>query len=495
MPDFPRTPQYVGLNEPVRWEGSSHDLEVEGEIPAEIEGAFFRAVPDPAFPPLFENDFLLSDDGMISRFLFRDGRVDHDIRYVRTARWQAEHAAGRRLFGRYRNPFTDDPSVNGVDRTVSNTTPVWHAGRLYMTKEDGRAYRVDPHTLDTLGSWDFGGVLRSETMTAHVRIDPATKEMFFFGYEAGGLCTRDVAYCIADKDGNLVSEQWFEAPYCAMMHDFAITESHAIFPIFPTKTDLARVEAGGPHWVHDPEDFSWIGVMPRRGKVDAMRWFRGPKGVFAYHVVNAFDEGGKVIVDMCQSDSNAFYFIREDSGIDIPQQELGGGIVRWTLDMAGDAEQAETAVIGPPGDLPRIRDADQGRPYSIAWLGTMNPEGGRPLRGGPIGVAFNMLVAFDPARGVVGARAMGDDEAIHEPVHVPSKQEGHAGWLIATVDRMTGPDQYATEVWILDAGDIAAPPVARVRLPHRVRPQVHGWWVPAAELEQAARGKEAQAAA
>ena len=36
--------------------------------------------------------------------------------------------------------------------------------------------------------------------------------MFFFGYEAGGLCSKDVAYCIADKDGNLTSEQWFERP-------------------------------------------------------------------------------------------------------------------------------------------------------------------------------------------------------------------------------------------------------------------------------------------
>jgi hypothetical protein len=38
----------------------------------------------------------------------------------------------------------------GVDRTVANTTPVWHAGRLLMTKEDGRP--IDrPITLETRG--------------------------------------------------------------------------------------------------------------------------------------------------------------------------------------------------------------------------------------------------------------------------------------------------------------------------------------------------------
>jgi carotenoid cleavage dioxygenase len=66
---------------------------------------------------------------MISRFLIENGQVDYDIRYVHTARYLAERKARCALFGRYRNPFTDLPEVKGVDRTVSNTTPVWHAGR------------------------------------------------------------------------------------------------------------------------------------------------------------------------------------------------------------------------------------------------------------------------------------------------------------------------------------------------------------------------------
>ena len=94
------------------------------------------------------------------------------MRYVQTERHQREVAAGRALFGKYRNPFTDRPEVAGLDRTVANTTPVWHAGRLLMTKEDGRPYRVDPRTLATLGRHDFGGRLRSQTVTAHARIDP-----------------------------------------------------------------------------------------------------------------------------------------------------------------------------------------------------------------------------------------------------------------------------------------------------------------------------------
>ena len=317
MPNgYPDTPEFMGLNTPVRTESHAPNLVVKGTLPPELEGAFFRAVPDPAFPPRYEGDTAISGDGMISRFLFKNGRVDHDIRFVKTARHQAEVKAGRSLFGRYRNPYTDDPSVAGVDRTVANTTPVWHAGRLLMTKEDGRPYRVDPLTLETLGSFDFDGKLKSETMTAHVRVDPVSGNLYFFGYEAGGLASRQIAYCVANPAGDLISEQWFEAPYCGMVHDFAITRNWAVFPIFPTTADLERIKAGGPHWVHHQDLESWVGFMPRDGKASDIRWLRGPKGVSVYHIMNAFeDDGGVIHMDMHISDTNAFPFIREDSGI------------------------------------------------------------------------------------------------------------------------------------------------------------------------------------
>ena len=216
-----------------------------------MDGTFFRAVPNPAYPPFMDDaGAVLSADGMLSAIRFNGGKASTQIRFVDTARHLAEKAAGQALFGKYRNPFTDKPDVQGVDRTVANTTPVWHAGKLLMTKEDGRPYRVDPVTLETLGSYDFGGALKSETMTAHVRIDPDTGELFFYGYEADGLAATKIAYGIVDKDGNLTREQSFGAPYCAMMHDFTITENYALFPIYPTVADLDVLKAGGDHWLH-----------------------------------------------------------------------------------------------------------------------------------------------------------------------------------------------------------------------------------------------------
>lgn len=488
MKRFPDTLEYTGLNTPIGEEYAIDSLAVEGRIPVEVEGTFFRATPDPAFPPFIEDGgAILSGDGMVSAVRFSGGRVSFAIRYVQTERHQAEVRAGRALFGKYRNPYTDRPEAKGLDRTVANTTPVWHAGRLLMTKEDGRPYRVDPHSLDTLGRHDFGGKLRSQTVTAHVRVDPETGEMFFFGYEADGLASTKVAYCIADKDGNLVREQWFDVPYCALMHDFVITERYALFPVYPTTCDADRVKAGGDHWMHELDRESWVGVIPRYGDVGEMRWFRGPKGVSCFHMTNAFeDQAGRISFDQCLSNVNAFPFIQRASGLSVAPADLGGRLARWTLDLSGGSDTITETVIGPPGDLPMIPAAVQGRPYTHAWMLTMNPAmQGPPVAGGPVGAMFNTLMRLDFTGRPPQALALPRGQCFNEPVHVPASEPGHEGWLITVVDRQTGPSDFAHGVWILEAGDVGAGPVATIAIPHRLRPQVHGWWVSAADLATA----------
>lgn len=485
---FPDTPEFTGLNAPIGAEYELRGLKVEGRIPADVRGTFFRAIPDPAFPPYIEDGAaVISGDGMVSAMRFAGGEVSFAIRYVQTERHRAEVAAGRALFGKYRNPFTDDARAAGLDRTVANTTPVWHAGRLLMTKEDGRPYRLDPRTLATLGRYDFGGRLRSATVTAHVRVDPASGELFFFGYEADGLASTKVAYCIADRHGDLDREQWFDAPYCAMMHDFCITERYALFPIYPTTCDLTRLKAGGDHWVHELGRESWVGVMPRYGSVAELRWFRGPNGVSCYHMMNAFeDAGGGIHLDQCLANVNAFPFIQRASGLNVAPGDTGARLARWTINLEDGSDRVTETTIGPPGDLPMIPAAFQGRPYTHGWLLTMNPGmQGPPVAGGPVGVMFNTLLRVDLTGKPPQALALPPAHCLSEPVHVPSSQPSHEGWLLTVVDQQTGAADFTHALWVLDAGNVAAGPLAQVRIPHRLRPQVHGWWVSATELDAA----------
>jgi len=99
MNAFPQTLHFIGSNTPRRMEIEVRDLEVEGEIPADVNGAFFRAVPDNAHPPMFEDDIALNADGMVARFNIEDGAVDFAIKYVGTDRYKAEKKARKSLFG------------------------------------------------------------------------------------------------------------------------------------------------------------------------------------------------------------------------------------------------------------------------------------------------------------------------------------------------------------------------------------------------------------
>jgi carotenoid cleavage dioxygenase-like enzyme len=479
---FPQTMDFAGFNAPSRIECDIYDLVVEGEIPTEIHGSWFRSVPDPQYPPMLGEDTYLSGDGMVSVFRFEDGHVDFRQRYVRTQRFLNERKARRSLHGLYRNPYTDDPSVRGQDRGTANTTPIWHAGRLLAAKEDSLPYEVHPDTLDTIGRWDYEGALRSPTMTAHPRIDFETGEMLFFGYEAGGIASRDVAFCVADADGRLVREDWFEAPYPAFMHDFVVTREHVIFPVFPTVADRERIEAGGPHWIWEPHRDAYVGVMPRHGSVSELRWFRH-SACSAFHFMNGYTEGEEIHIDFGLGKMAPFPFIQKASGVKADPKDLGGNLVRWTLDLSQDGDEISERVLARGGDFPIVADRDHMRDYEIGYYETYRPEAGPPLIVGPVGPGFNTVCRIEVKTGRTKSLSLGETRTVQEAMHIPSEQPGHEGYLIFAVDLH---DEFLTDVVIVEAEHLDRGPIARIKMPFRLRCQVHGTWVSADALEQAA---------
>lgn len=475
---FPDTPDFSGHNAPSRIECDLFDLEIEGTLPAEISGTWFRSVPDPQFPPMLGHDTFLSGDGMVSAFTFDNGHVDFKMRYVQTERWKNERAARRGLYGLYRNPFTDDPSVRGKGRGAANTTPVFHGGKLIATKEDSRGWEVNPRTLETIGECDYGGRLRSQTMTAHPRIDPETGELYFFGYEASGLASCDVAYCVANRDGELVREDWLRVPYCALMHDFAVTEEHAVFPCFPITADIARLRAGGPHWGWDPTLETMIGIMPRAGRVEEIRWFRGP-ACSVFHILNAFTEGSKLHMDLSVSNVPAFQFIRDATKMDVPQYAIQGEIARWTFDLSRKGDEFERQTLAPAGDLPRVAAKDNTRTYDIAYYQRFDPSIGPPILSGPVHVGFNAITRLEVGSGRMTHWNANPQWTVQEPVHIPSRQPKHEGYLAFVVDRH---ELNLAEVFVVEAAHLDRGPIARIKVPMRLRSAVHGTWVTPQEM-------------
>src|SRR5690606_9032689 len=182
--DFPDAPGTFGSGGSAggsvnRAEIDLHDCEVEGDLPRDLDGVFYRVGPDPQYPkdPKYARDIVFDGEGHVSMFRIKDGHVDYKTRYARTQRWKAQHEARRSLFGMYRNPLTDDPSVAGLSRGTANTQLFLHHGKLLVFKEDSPPVYMDPLTLETLDDYyTFGGKLQSQTHTAHPKIDPLTGE-------------------------------------------------------------------------------------------------------------------------------------------------------------------------------------------------------------------------------------------------------------------------------------------------------------------------------
>lgn len=474
---FPQSPDFGGHNEPMRIECDIYDMVVEGEIPAEINGVWYRSVPDPQYPPRLGDDVFISGDGQVNALFFADGHVDYKLRYVMTERLKNDRAARRSLYGSYRNPFTDDPSVEGKPRGVANTTPIFHGGRLLALKEDSRAMELDPHTLETLGEFDFGGKLQSLTMTAHTRLDPESGKLYFFGYEAKGLCTTDVAYCVADKDLNLLSEQCFQAPYVSMMHDFVITEQHAVFPVFPTTSDMDKLKAGIPHWAWDAGKPTYVGIMPRDGKVEEMRWFEGP-ACFSYHMMNAYTEGSKVHMDLCLADINMFPFVMASGGYPYEPQKANGRLARWTFDLAGDGNTWTETPLGPGGDMPRVALKDMNKDYEIGYMAVFDPRVGPPILSGPTPAGFNALLRLNVKTGRIDSWSQ-PGTTLQEPVLIPPRRAGHEGYMLVMCDLH---ENNTAQVLLFEAEHIAKGPIARVKVPMRQRCGVHGNWVQGEDL-------------
>ena len=289
---FPEKPFFSGNFAPVSFEADAPDLPLRGELPKQLAGTLYRNGPNPQFAPRDQNHHWFIGDGMIHAFHVADGRVSYRNRWVRTPKWEAEHAAHKALFGSWGNPMTTDSSVAGKDGGVANTNIVWHAGRLFALEEAHRPFALDPDSLAALGYCDFAGAFKGARFTAHPKIDPETGEMIFFAYSAAGHFTPTLGYGVIDKTGKLVRYDQFDAPYASMVHDFMVTRDYVLFPVLPLTGSMPRAMAGKPAYAWEADKRSYVGVMRRDASVASVRWFECDP-CYVFHPMNAYEEDGK----------------------------------------------------------------------------------------------------------------------------------------------------------------------------------------------------------
>lgn len=450
-------PDLAGNLFPVDREIDATDLPVTGELPLGLRGAFVRNGPNPRFEPIGEYH-MFDGDGMLHRISFADGRASYRNRWIRSRGLQAEEAQGRALYPGLSNVMDfPDRSLTGDAGPVknpANTHIVRHAERYLALWEGGLPTEVTAE-LDTVGEHDFGGALRG-AMTAHPRIDPRTGEMCFFGYS---VFDPAIQYYVVDAAGTLVHQTTVDLPAPVMMHDFIITEHHAVFLDSPIVFDLSLLEQGSMvQW--RPENGTRLGVIPRLGTADEVRWF-DIDPCHVQHFWNGWVEGDRI-------ELSGTRFEHPEFGLSDAERDPRPALpARFWIDLAaGTAGWEQTDDLG--GDFARINDDANGVRtrfhYMSAVMATDRTMGD-----------FDTIVRYDDRTGDRQVWCAGRAGHVGESVFAPDpagSDEGD-GWLINAVYHDATD---ATDVCVFDARDITGGPIARVHLPQRMPFGFHANW-------------------
>jgi carotenoid cleavage dioxygenase len=460
-----------------RLEADVRDCEVEGTVPTDLNGAFYRVGPDAQYP-LAPGNIPFDGEGHVSMFRIQSGRVDYRSRFVRNERYLAQDKARRILFPMYRNPSLDDPSVKGLSRSTANTHIINHKNMLLALKEDSPPSALDLLTLDTVvPSYTFDGRLPSRTFTAHPKIDSETGNMVAFGYEATGHGSDDVSIFEITPQGEFVWNTSIKVPYVGMLHDFAVTQRHIVFYVIPLAFDEAQMKNGGIHWSWDGTKPTYFGFLRRGGEGREVQWIEGPTRS-ATHVMGAFSDRDRLIVDVEMSMSNPFPFMPMRDGARWDPVAGSSHITRLSVDLS--KRRPSNYGIEPMyphvGALPRQDDRYNTMPYRYGFLPCPDPEASDPRNAGAC------YARFDHQTRKATLFNAGTETSLAECCFAPrsSNAAEAAGYLLGVATR--NDEGGRADLVILDAEHLADGPVATVKLPMRAVGQIHGWWVPEEQL-------------
>lgn len=451
--------------------------EIEGQIPLELNGTLYRNGPgllDVKGTPVHHP---FDGDGMICRVAIAEGRAHFRNRIIRTKGYQEEQQAGKIL---YRGVFgTQKPGgwfANCFDiqfKNVANTNVVSLGNKLLALWEGADPYRLDPVTLETLGTDDMGGVLKpGEPFAAHPRIDPGSPftggEPRFVNFSVkSGLSTSLDIYEF-DLTGKLVQKQSHIIPGFAFLHDFALTPNYYIFFQNPVRYNplpfvLGFQGAGQCLQFRDDRPTNAM-LIPRDPSAQKHQIETDP--CFVFHHANAFEQDGKVLIDSICYDF--FPVVDPDTSylqIDFDQYPPGQ-LWRYELDLqtqTGKRRCLESRTC----EFTALHPDKVGQNARYVYVGaTHEPTGNAPLQA---------LLKLDLVSGDRKLHSFAPRGFAGEPVFVPhpNGSEEDAGWVLMVIYNAA---RHASDLVIFNAQTLV--PEATVRLKQHIPYGLHGSFVP-----------------
>jgi len=446
-------------------ERSLDAVPVEGALPAWLAGSLLRN--GPAKFEAGERGYRHWFDGlaMLHRFTFSGGAVSYANRFLQSRAYRAAREQGAIVY----SEFATDPCRSLFKRAASAFSPpafgdnanvnITRLGDEFLAMTETPIPVVfDPQTLQTVG---VGEPAPGQLTVAHPHRSPKTGELVSYATHFGPYTTYRVYAQRSRGARRTIAKLPVSRP--AYMHSFAITERYVVLVEFPLVVVPTAIPLSGRPFI---ENYHW---RPQRGtrfrvielETGKLRGTYEGEPFFAFHHVNAFEQGGELVIDLCAYEDaeivRGLYLehLRQEHPA-LPDPELR----RYRLRLDGTSVECEPlADVGL--ELPRIDYGRcNGRPYRYVY-GVGQRDGADFL---------DQLVKVDIER---GESSVWSEPGTYpgEPVFVPEPDgaDEDTGVLLSVVLDAAARSSF---LLVLNAGDLHE--LARARVPHHIPFGFHG---------------------
>jgi len=363
-------------------EGVIDELPIQGELPHWLEGSLLRTGPARFEVGSRQMRHWFDGLAMLHRFTIAGGRVSYGGRYLQGRSYRAAQERGEISYGE----FATDPCRSifkrvqslfqpGVAFTDNANVNVTHLGERFIAMtESSMPVQFDPHTLDTADVLPFEAP--GKLTTAHPHLDRADGAMLNYAAELGPRSSyRFFRVSPGDEKADVIGSMPVRHP--AYMHSFGLTERYFVLAEFPFVVNPLDLALARRPYI---ENYRW---MPERGTRFVL--FDRSNGdvagelrtdaCFAFHHVNAFEDGEEVVVDMCAYPDPGIvedlYLERLRAGKPLAKAEL----VSFRLDPQSGTVSRER-LVEDDLELPRINYGRcNERPYRYTWGLSVGPGG------------------------------------------------------------------------------------------------------------------------
>ncbi len=450
------------------------DVPVTGALPTWLTGSLLRNGPGTFQVGGRRYRHWFDGLAMLHRFTISDGRVSYANRFLETESYRAAREEGRIAFPEFatdpcRSLFARAMAVFDPQATDSAKVNIARVAEHYLAlAETPIQVEFDPETLRTVGvtGWDRSNFGRMTTV--HPHLDEERHEAINLVTRYGALSTY-VFRRVDTTDPGLLEGTTFASRAVgepSYIHSFGMSEKHVILVEFPLVVNPVSLLLWLKPYI---ENFRW---KPNRGT--RIHVFDRATGkhvksatadpFFAFHHVNAYDDGDDVVVDLVAYDDasviQSFYLHRlEDPDVQIPP----GTLRRLRVPLGGATGRLHAEVISPTGiELPSIDYARRNTSPELRYVYGVGVRGERGF--------YDRLVKIDVAE---RSTASWSEEGCYpgEGVFVgrPGREVEDDGVVLSVVlDAVRG----TSFLLVLDAATFTE--IARAELPHPVLLGYHG---------------------